>query len=416
MAHRRVICDSEDEDGDYNSDFDSPAATDDRAAAPDIDNTTSIALTADGGEQRPPHDPNSDFRSTDPDFFRRIYEDQQNAAATCIPDTLRDAQPEIGSLSFSSAAASAVKKQKTSSSLTDPTLRNSLKQETKSKANIESRGFADMTQVTTPDAPVTKPKDIYDFDLSDEEGPVSVPSVAKSKFRATKSEATLTKVDSKRKRSTPKVLLEEDDAHSSPPRLLVRAQGSSANHPIELVDDDELPRPTRKKRKSGLQQAAREIPEDIDLLVIPTTADMNEPATEMNEGDENLGSVINDTFEARQDEGDRSSASAALVIVPPSLTASQKQQYLRVSGSSELDQETFGTDDQQQASLPAPKSQTQGLRSTNTESTIPYTTPSGYCSSGAPLIGLEAQSEHNVSDISSGKRSQLDILQVSVPL
>lgn len=384
MAHRKVICDSEDEDNEDFIDLDSHSPRQE----------PTIALTADGGEERSPEDPNSDSRSTDPEFFRRIYEDQQNATATFIPDTLRT-QPETRTFASSLlSSSSAAVKQKSSSSLTDPTMvRSSLK---KKRKETEPKDLKDMTQVTTPDAPVTKRKDIYDFDFSDQEGAGAGAgsSVPKPKFKAIKIEAS-GKADGKRKRSTPKFSYQETDVHSnSPPQqLATRDDGSSATHPIEL-DDDDSPRPTRKKRKSGgHQQTAREVPDDVDLLVIPTTADINESLRELDEGSGNLGSVINDTLETPQSKSDPVSASS-LVIVPPSLTASQKQQYLRVSGSSELDQDRFGTDDhQQQVFLPAPKSQSQGFRSTNTESTIPYTTPSRYYSSAAPLGVMEDQSE-----------------------
>lgn len=403
MAHRRVICDSEDEDGGGEfSDLDN--------------NNNSPARHHDGGEQRPPEHPNSDSRSTDPDFFRRIYEDQQKYFPNNIPDTLTS--PQQLQQPMSSSPPVSKQQQKSSSSLTDPTTlsRRSLKtrEKKKKKQTTEPKELANMTQVTTPDAPVTgKRKDIYDFDFSDEEG---ASTAAKPKFKATKSEASANK-DGKRKRSTPKAPFEEADAQSaSSPRFSMRAHGSSATRPIEVDDDDDKEEsrgPTRKKRKSGDQkQTAREIPDDVDLLVIPTTADVRDTPAEMNEGEGNLGSIINDTFEAPQNRSDPVSTSS-LIIVPPSLTASQKQQYLRVSGSSELDQNKFGGTDgqQQQASLPALKSQTQGLRSTNTESTIPYTTPSRYGSSLAPLGGVEGQNDHNVPDLSSERRTQLDMVQ-----
>lgn len=394
MAHRRVICDSEDEE---NEDFG------------DLDRRS---LTADGGEERSPEDPNSDSRSTDPEFFRRIYEGQQNATASFIPDTFRtdtQQQPETRNFASSLLSSSGVK-QKTSSSLTDPTmLRSSLKKKTKEN---EPKELKDMTQVTTPDAPVAKPQDIYDFDFSDDEGAGAGagPSVLTSKFKAAKTEAS-SKTDGKRKRSTLKTSHQATDVASTSPsqQLATRDDGSSANHPIELDGDDASPRATRKKRKSGShQQTAREIPDEVDLLVIPTTADISESLPELDEGDDNLGSIIKDTFDAPQSKSDPASTSS-LVIVPPSLTASQKQQYLRFSWSSELDQDKFGTDHhQQQASLPPLKSQTQGFRSTNTESTILYTTPSRYCSSAAPLGGVEEESEHNVSELPSDQVRQPD--------
>lgn len=428
MAQRRVICDSEDEDGDFSDlEIQNPA----KAQAVTEQADTGIGAGAGAGgdfvDKRSSDDPNSgDARSTDPDFFRQLYEEQQTALATLsnrIPDTFDERQPETqtrtfvssllsssSSSSVAAAAAAIVIQQRNSSSLTDPGFTKKKKDTSNKPGTTESKDLSDMTQVTTPDAPVTKRKDIWDFDFDDDEGTGAGPSIAKPKFKAPNSEVSASKVKNKRKRSTPKAPFDDADAvaqANSPQLPATAAHGSSANHPIELDDDhddDESPKPTRKKRKSGdcQQSTAREVPDDVDLLVIPTTWDNNDNATQINQGDTNSGSTINDTLEAQRSGGDPILTSS-LVIVPPSLTASQKQQYLRVSGSSELEQDSAGPHDhQQQASLPAPKPQTPGLRSsTKTESTIPYTTPSGYGSSLVPLSVVD-----NLLEPSSERRTQ----------
>lgn len=381
MARRRVICDSEDESegGDFISDLGG-------------DNHT------DGGELLD-LDPNSDAaRSTDPDLFRHLYQDLQSGHH--LPPVIPDSLVNMASTSSSPPPAAAVvtKQQKSSTSLTDPpTGMPSRTSANKKKAPITTE-LANITQVTTPDAPAPakRKKDVYDFDLSDEEGAATTTTTTtmvtlakpKPKKKApNKSEASTAKAKKDGKRKKP--------------------HGSSATQPIELDDDDEeaSPRPTTKKRKGSggrLQQTQRHIPDDVDLLVIPTTAEVRD----------SLGSIVHDTLEAPQTRSDPVSTSS-LVIVPPSLTASQEQQYLRVSGSSEMDPNKFDAADgqQQQASLPAPKSQTQGLGSTNTESTILYTTPSGFGSSLVPLGGAEEQSDQILSEPLSERRTQPDPVQ-----
>lgn len=402
MARGRVICDSEDEDGGDFSDLEgahSPDRIDALAPVPPV-----VGVGGDKFERPPPEDPNSDARSTDPDFFRRIYEEQQNAINTTataavdattsfIPDTFRDIrEPEC-----ETGASLAAAKQKSSSSLTDPTTTTAMSKNNKNrktKKRSEPIDLAEMTQVTTPDAPATKRKDIYDFDVTEEES--AGLSVPRSRFKAPKLEASR-KAKGPDKHKKPA-------AHSSPPRPAARAEDSSANDPINLggeSDDSSPPRPTRKKRKSGggQEHTVREGSEDVDLLVMPTTENGS------------LDSIVHDNFEPRPGQGDPVSTSS-LVIVPSSLTASQKQQYMRVSGSFELGPDKCGPDDddQEQASLPPPK-QTQVGSTNKSESTILYTTPSRYCSSLAPLADSKEQSDPNVSDPSFGKTTQLDAFQ-----
>lgn len=372
MARRRVICDSEDESegGDFMSDLGG-------------DNHT------DGGELLD-LDPNSDAaRSTDPDLFRRLYQDLQSGHH--LPPVIPDPLVNMASSSSSTPPAAVVtKQQKSSSSLTDPptgmpsrTLVNN-----KKKAEQITTELANITQVTTPDAPApAKRKDVYDFDLSDEEGATTT----------TTTTTTVTLAKPKPKKKAPNNS-EASTAKAKKDGKRKKPHGSSATQPIELDDVDEeatLPRPTTKKRKSSggrPQQTRRQVPDDVDLLVIPTTAEVRD----------SLGSIVHDTLEAPQTRSDPVSTSS-LVIVPPSLTASQKQQYLRVSGSSEMDLNKFDAADGQQ--------QQQGLRSTNTESTIPYTTPSGFGSSLVPLGGAEEQSDQILSEPLSERRTQPDPVQ-----
>lgn len=398
MSDRRIIYDSEDEDGGF-SPISSPAK----------DNAPNVALTTEGGDGRQAEEPNSDLRSTDPEFFKQIYEEQQRVTRDKEVQREKDALGKQRNL-YPEAKDN-------SSSLTDPTAPRSSKKKTKGK--LIPASFADMTQVTTPDTPLTKRKDVYDFDFSDEEG-------TSGKTPITKKNSKATRLNGKCKTRTAGTAV-EGATHSSPPQLSTKTQGSSVNHPIPI--EDESP-PTRKKRKSGSKQPQYLVPDDMDLLVVPTTAETDQGFAEMHEESDDLGTVVHDTFETR--EVTKGLSPASFFIAPPTrFTASQKQEYERLSGSSELDREEnaagqkdsylqitgdFGLDkydDEVQASLPVPKPQTQGQRSTNTESTIPYTTPSRYCSSAAPL-GIPE--DHIVSELdpSSERRTHLDRMQVGI--
>lgn len=334
-----------------------------------------LLLVSEDGEEQRGEEPPSDSRSTDPEFFKQIY-DQHNAMAAVISDTLGD------KASSDKQKISEPKAKENSSSITDPTRKSAKK--TAMGHQIDAKDFSGSTQVTTPSAPSAKRQDVYDFALSDEEGG---PAETSAPRVMPKSGATLI---GKRKRG------QEKAAVINPPQLSARPRD-----PVQGGDDHESPRPARKKRKSAEQRTQRQVPDDVDLLVIPTTAEVK-GSVEMH-GREGLGSMVPDTFE--MGVPGKEPPPASFFIAPPTrLTASQRQEYLQVSDSSE------------QASLPLPKPpQTQGQLPTNTASTIPYTTPSRYCSSVAPLPILENVDEHRSSNwaTSSVRRTQLDHTQVS---
>lgn len=341
-----------------------------------------VLVEREDGEERRVEEPEqtSDSRSTDPEFFKQIYE-QHNAVAHPISDSLEDK-------ASSERQKNSERKAKTnSSSITDPALKSAKKS---AMGKTDAMDFADSTQVTTPSAPSAKQQDVYDFTLSDEEGGLAETSVSRVKRQNT---ATLV---GKRKRG------QEEAADSKPPQL------STASRDAVQGEEDEVPRSTRKKRKSAGQQTQRSIPDDVDLLVIPTTAEVDESGE--THAHDRMGSLVPDTF--RMGASSKEPPPASFFIAPPTrLTASQKQEYLPIGDSSELDREA----DFQQASLPAPKlPQTQGQLPANTASTIPYTTPSRYCSSVVPLPILENIDENPSSNsaASSVRRTQLDRTQV----
>ncbi|KAF3766533.1 hypothetical protein M406DRAFT_330340 [Cryphonectria parasitica EP155] len=328
MHDTKVIVDSEDEDEGF-----SP------------DHSPSKSLTADDftgladGNEKPGDEPTSDSRSTDPEFFKRFYENQQKAKDQIVPDTAQDAEGSKGS--------SLRQDKNNSSSITDPTMRKTRKGRL---GRADSREFADLTQVTTPDAPSARQRDVYDFTISDEEGE-PLESAGPS---------------GKRKRR----LAEDTTAEFSPLQLSTRTQAS---------DGQDRPSRAKKKRKSAARHETQsDIPDAIDLLAVPTNADMD--GIELRDSNNPPGSTVPNTLEDLS--ASRMLPPTSFFIDPPSrLTASQKQEYLPVSSHSELS----GEEAHQQPSLPQPNPATQDQRSTNTDATIAYTTPSRYCSSAAPL-------------------------------
>lgn len=367
MRDRRVIYDSEEEEQGL-----SPPNSPAKGEAPRM----VMSAKDDHDGLRMGHG-TGDSRSTDPEFFQRIYEDQQKATA------VSDLNP---------------KAQDNSSSITDPILKGAKK--TAPLGNLAAKDSQDFTQITTPSTCQPKQKDVYAFSLSDEEG-------APAMLRTT---STRSKTAGKRKRgrsAAPDPDLDPDRATvvSSPPRLSDPSQCTLGQ------EDDDSRRPTRKKRKSARDQCMRQIPEDVDLLVVPTPAVMSDdPPDETNVAHDGIDSVGSDK---RGTQGaDHGHSPASFFIEPPDVfTSSQKREYLRVSGYSELDRD----DNQQQASPPVLKpAQSQGQRPISTNvSTIAYTTPSRYASSIAPLPildSLDGRSSNWVA--SSGGLTQPEKTQV----
>lgn len=370
MRDRTVIYDSED-DGDGFSPLNSPVKG----------HASQVQVTAEhDNEGQTLENHTEDSRSTDPDFFKRIYEEQQKAMADSVPDSVRDTQGQDGS---SDKRKSPDSRAKNSSSITDPTLKSVKKSASR---KINANDFENVTQVTTPSAPSAKPKDVYDFSLSDEEGADESPALSQKKVSP---KGARTAIKRKRDQTGNSVLVPATGPRSSPPQV------STSN----LVSPS-LP---TKKRKVARDQSMRLVPDDVDLLAIPTSQNMSEPHNEMNVEHDGLDSTVPDTHITQA--ASHAHPPASFFIAPVTLTASQKNEYLRVGGdSSEID----GEDDQQQMTvLPDPRI---GQRSTNTsESTIAYTTPSRFASSIEPLpiLGASDGPSSNAA-ISSGRKTQVD--------
>lgn len=383
MQDRRVIYDSEEEDQGF-SPLNSPVK---------VDASSRFMKADDDNDGQTLGDQIDDSRSTDPDLFKRIYEEQQRRITDLVPDMVDDTQAKNG---FSDRLKSSDSKAKNnSSSITDPNLKSAKR---RGLGKIGAKDFGNLTQVTTPSAPSAKQKDVYDFSLSDEEeDSPSGPAILEGGLPSTGD-----KKASKRKRGE-----SADISHESATAKNSQQQLSSFNG-LAQDQEDELPRPTRKRRKSEQNRRMRQVPDDVDLLVIPTSVNTREPSDETTMDAGGSDSIVPVMQVAQVDSHGHRDPPASFFIDPPNtLTLSQKNEYMRVSDHSELD----GEDNRQQASLPLPRpAQTEGHRSTSTSvSTIAYTTPSRFASSldPLPILGTSDGRSSNATT-SSGRRTQMD--------
>lgn len=382
MPTRRVINDSEDEDAGF-SPINSPAK--DRVDA----NEGAIALEGDAGVELQPAESTIDQRSTDSEFFQKIYEEQQH-----IPESARNTRVEgISSDRQKSSDPNA----KNSSSITDPTLKGSKKEK---KTAVDARDFASLTQVTTPrkDGSSGSRMDVYEFPGSDGEGGGARP----------KAKARTTKTYGKRKRG--QTATSDAAVPSSSP-----AHPSASNQGLALTltqDEEALPRPARKKRGNGNQKSLDGLDEDVDLLVVPRTAETNRSPAQPQDGDEGQDAVVPDTLDEQQNTANQIPASF-FIAAPNHLTTSQKQEYLRMSGLSEHDDRASRED-----ALPLAQPETQAQKLRSSEATIAYTTPSRYCSSAPGFPELQEDDSRDSSELTASinrktQKSTVDYTAVS---
>ncbi|CAN8104355.1 unnamed protein product [Discula destructiva] len=373
MGNQRVIYDSEEEDEGL-SPLNSPAKNgtlgDLLAAQLEEDNDLQRKGQQVGGS-----------RSTDPEFFKRIYEEQQKTPNTGRAlDSMRKNEAQEQHKSDLEAKTN-------SSSITDPTLKSVKKG---GLGKVAPKDLGDLTQVTTPSAPRARKRDLYEFTLSDEEGAPAETVISRHKRQA----------------AGPMVKRQRGQSTDIDGVMAIAAPKLSVdNHALD--HEEEPPKQSRKKQRNAQNDASRHVPDDVDLLVMSATADMSQGPEQTYGGSDG---VIPETI-------DLQGASEELVpahffIEPPdALTSSQKQEYLRVSGCSEHE----GEEDEQQASLPVSKPvQTQGPLPTSASlSTIAYTTPSRYASSIAPLPMIETvDGDSSNAATSSARRTQLVKSQV----
>ncbi|PSR85537.1 hypothetical protein BD289DRAFT_257825 [Coniella lustricola] len=361
MPERRVIYDSEDEDGDEGFSLpNSPSkALFTESGDHDGDNNDDgeMTLPTDNGDNTVVGSI-SDARSTDPEFFRQLYESAQKTPVTdaIVPDSA--AQQDVQD---DNAHTSSSIRQKASSSITDPASTRT-KRKTMGQIRAQSRRLLDCTPVTTPTAPISGQKDIYDFTLSDgdEEDP-SVRRVPANIFAARKMPEVETVKKNKKRRPA---LLEDAILDSSSPQL-PQAPGAADDKWNSKIED--------KGRQTLWLENQSQIPDDVDLLRFT-------PASS--------GLAVDASLQAASKEP----SSASFIIAPPSrLTASQKQEYLRLSDISEADRESH----YEQPSLPPQKPLSGDClpSSTNTHSTVEGRHSSRHRSSAGRLPTLNSFGE-----------------------
>ncbi|KAJ4412517.1 hypothetical protein N0V82_008742 [Gnomoniopsis sp. IMI 355080] len=339
MQDRRVIYDSEEEDEGF-SPPNSPAK-----GAPSL-----MVMTAeDENEGQSLGDRIGDTRSTDPDLFRRIYEEQQQGVTDSVPNSMRDTQAQNGFLDKLKSPHS--KATDSLSSVTDPTSKSGKK---KVLGSFDAKEFGNVTQVTTPSAPGTKQKDVYDFSLSDEEGAPVEPAILHKKVSSKGSR----KAGKRKRGQSSDALFASATARDSPPQLSTFDQ-------LAQDQEGESPRPTTKRRKSAQDRHLHQVPDDVDLLVSSPPNNMSDPSGETTMHADGLDSVVPSTRVTQGASHGHGHPPASFFIAPPdTLTLSQRNEYLRMSDHSELDGEDS---QQQQPSLPVPKpTHTEGQRLTRT--------------------------------------------------
>lgn len=372
-----MIYDSEEEDDGF-SPLNSPVK----------DYTSQVGFTAEhDNEGHTVENQMEGSRSTDPDFFKRIYEEQQKAMTDSVPDSVRDTQAQDG---FSDKRKSSDSRVKNSSSITDPTLKSA--KDRTLRTNVQD--FEKLTQITTPSAPGAKPKDVYDFSLSDEEGAGEGPEMLKKKVSPKRA-----RLSSKRKK----------DQFGDP---IAPATGLRSSPPQVSISSFDSPNLPTKKRKVARDQSMRLVPDDVDLL--STSQNMSEAYNEMNADHGGFDSIVPDTH-ATQTRSHAHPPASFFIAPPVTLTSSQKKEYLRVNDSSELDREDDRENQQQVVGLPEPNA---GQRSTNASlSTIAYTTPSRFASSIEPLpiLGPSDGPSSNAATSSGGRGPQVDKPHVCMP-
>lgn len=378
MPNRRIIYDSEDEDAGF-----SPINSPIRGGLDVADDAIALQGDAVGpqlGESA------IDQRSTDPDFFQKVYDEQQH-----VPGSAANSRAEGAS---SDRQKSSDPKAKNSSSITDPTEKSAKR---KSRLAVNSKDFADLTQVTTPrkDGSSGSHKDVYEFPSSDGEGDNAKP----------KTKATTAKTYNKRKRgesATPASAVPS----SSPARLSARSQGLSLTRMEEY--EVQSSKPARKKTSNGTQRTSDGLDEDVDLLVVPRTAETNQSHAEPCDGRDGQDSVVFDTLDEAP-KPTKETATSFFIAPPNHLTTSQKQEYVRVSGSSEHDNQAGHED-----ALPIQHLDTQTQKLRSSEATIAYTTPSRYCSSAPAFPERPENDGRNSSGLtSSSKRAQNSMVRTT---
>lgn len=344
MAPRREVLDSDDEDADF-----SPVK---HPVAPPLADDQN-----DNGNNNLGTPRNRRAESTDPSFFRNVYEDQHVAADA------RQSTSSVAALSSELVSTSPANPQHDLnhvnvqdesshlSSITDPVPASRRRQRRSGVKEV-----LDLTQVTTPGRPTPKmPADIWDFPASPEANIAGASSSASHAGSAKKPITIKLKKQETKRKST---LSSSIQSPGPQPALSVtQAEQTSDASPVE---------PRQKRRRISSSGRPGPSIQEVNLLNIPRSED--NPARDNNNTTPpgNSSSVVEDSLKAR--------TTSLLVVPSTTMTTSQKDEYRFVSLSSEADRShepphAFGQSDDD-------------LHKSSGSATIKYPTPIEYASSG----------------------------------
>lgn len=362
MAPRRVILDSDEEDDDF-----SPGKP---LVAPP---THQESNAPENGDLETPRTRRAE--STDPSFFRNVYDDHHVAArahesssslvaavSNELVSTLSPKPPLTLSHINGQPDTSHL------SSITDPVLASRRKQK-KSDMNA----VVDLTQVTTPGRPTPSvPKDIWDLPSSPEvETGAATSSTGQTASITKKITIKLKKSEAKRKSAPSSSVQLPADSSSVPGQTPSRHVTALSITQAALLSSSE---PVLKRRRISSSGEAPPHSGDVDLLVVPRSEDKTLPDKIYTTPTGNSSSIVKNSLEPR---------SISLQVVPSTtLTASQKDEYRFVSLSSDGDRNN------DLLALPAAFGQTDDLHKSSGSATIKYPTPSEYASSGRKNVSL----------------------------
>lgn len=349
MAPRREILDSDDEDDDF-----SPVAN--PVAPPHLNERNDH----DDGNSGTPR--NRRAESTDPSFFRNVYDDQHVATnAQKSASSVAALSSEIVSTLSPNPPLnlSHINDQYDPShlsSITDPVPASRRRQK-----RSDMKEVVDLTQVTTPGRPTPNvPADIWDFPASPEAGTgalsSSVTHTASSKKKIT---IKLKKTETKRK-SALSSSIQSPEGHPSS-GLLPALSVTQA----EQTSDARSPEPRQKRRRISASAQPAPNSQEVDLLIIPRSEEKLVPDNNYVTPIDNPSSIVEDSLKAR--------TTSLLVVPSTTMTASQKEEYRFVSLSSEVDRSH---------NIPNSFGQTEDLHKSSGSATIKYPTPVQYASSG----------------------------------
>lgn len=345
MANRREILDSDDEESL------SPL----RGPTPVLDDEATHHVNDEPDASR-----SRRAESTDPSFFRNVYEEHHTAA-----QDQETHKPDIEPISSTSSGGIHQRHDSRPSSITDPVAPFSERHDTSHLSSItdpvagnrerrkaEKKKVIDLTltQVTTPGRPdQSSTTDIWEFPASQD---TSSKTASSDQTGSIKKKVTIKLKKTEKKRKSD--LGSSAQTPTSPDTGLLPALS------INQGDVQERP-PNRKKRRVSEHGQSSE---DVDLLVIPRSEETGQFKTSPTVPNTSSGDVVENTHKPH---------SNGLFVVPNTLTPSQKEQYKFVSLSTEADESP------KKAGLSTGSGGIEDMH--NSSDTVAFPTPTAYASS-----------------------------------